>query len=87
MVLKELFNSFIYEKGDWSIFICGMRGHVVEQSSIDYVNKQKERIICSTVCKKCNTPVYIRVDPLDDDYYLVSADFDYVNNTDGYLHI
>ena len=92
MDLKRIISficSFVYEKGDWTRFICGRRGggHVIKQSIIDEVKNQKEDLVYTTICVECKMTVYVCQSPIDDCCYWVSPDFDYIKYSDGYLHI
>ena len=51
---------------------CKIKGHVISKDVIHDLEKEKDWI--ETECKRCHYPVFVRVDPENPDYYLVSED-------------
>lgn len=53
---------------------CNLVGHDISQKDEDrlYDPKNKDKELLDAKCERCHTPLIIKIDPKDSEYYLIS---------------
>ncbi len=63
--------ALLVTKNDFVEVVCKFKGHIVNKSDVQYIREHPDETRLA-VCKRCNFQVLIKMDPDDDDYYLIS---------------
>ena len=63
--------ALLVTKNDFVEVVCKFKSHIVNKKDVQYIQEHPDETHL-TVCKRCNFQISIKMDPDDDNYYLIS---------------